>query len=537
MARSAALASTCMCALTALVAGCGGGGGGGGGGTPPPNPPASGWVAGTFLPAATYAGRCANPRSGTNPANNMPYVDVQGQALDENNWLRSYSNDLYLWYEEIVDRDPGLYATLDYFNQLKTPATTASGRPKDRFHFTYRTDEWLALSQSGIQAGYGLEWAVAASTPPRSIRVAYTNPGTPATQLPAPIERGETVLTADGVDLVNGNTQAIVDTFVAALYPDGAGETHTFTLRHPRTGNVRSVTLQSAVVSTAPVQNVRTLTTLTGTVGYLTFNDHLATAEQQLVTAFNTLRTAGVSDLVIDLRYNGGGYLAIASQLAYMIAGPARTAGQTFERIRFNAKHTSINPVTGQPLTPDPFHDQTLGFSAPQGQPLPTLNLSRVFLLTGGSTCSASESLINGLRGVNVDVIQIGSTTCGKPYGFYSKDNCGTTYFTIQLTGVNAKGFGEYGDGFTPINSSATYGERVPGCSVRDDFDHALGDIAEERLAAALAYRVSALSCPVPSGIGKQHPSKLFGSIPIEAAADAVVVKSPWLQNRTFGVP
>ena len=57
---------------------------------------------------------------------------------------------------------------------------------------------------------------------------------------------------------------------------------------------------------------------------------------------------------------------------------------------------------------------------------------------------------MNGLRGVGVEVIQIGSTTCGKPYGFYPTDNCGTTYFTIQFKGVNDAGFGDYSDGFSP---------------------------------------------------------------------------------------
>ncbi|MDZ7769432.1 MAG: hypothetical protein U5K38_10330 [Woeseiaceae bacterium] len=68
------------------------------------------------------------------------------------------------------------------------------------------------------------------------------------------------------------------------------------------------------------------------------------------------------------------------------------------------------------------------------GQALPTLDLPRVFVLTGPGTCSASESIINGLRGVDVDVVQVGSTTCGKPYGFYPTGNCGTTYFTIQVS-------------------------------------------------------------------------------------------------------
>ena len=86
-----------------------GGGGDDGGGAPAP--PASGWVAGSFLPSASFVGRCVSPRSGTNPANGLPYADIQGSATDENNWLRSWSNELYLWYNEIIDRDPGLYAT------------------------------------------------------------------------------------------------------------------------------------------------------------------------------------------------------------------------------------------------------------------------------------------------------------------------------------------------------------------------------------------------------------------------------------------
>ena len=56
------------------------------------------------------------------------------------------------------------------------------------------------------------------------------------------------------------------------------------------------------------------------------------------------------------------------------------------------------------------------------------------------------------LRGIDIEVIQIGSTTCGKPYGFYGLDNCGTTYFTVQFRGVNAKGYGDYSDGFSPSN-------------------------------------------------------------------------------------
>jgi hypothetical protein len=304
-----------------------------------------------------------------------------------------------------------------------------------------------------------------------------------------------------------------------------------FTLRNPLTSAVRTVTLQSQNVTSLPVQNVKTIVTATGRVGYLQFNDHLATAEDALVTAIDTLRQSPIDDLVIDMRYNGGGLLGVASELAYMIAGAAQTAGRTFEQLQFNAKHTSIDPVTGASLTPLPFASTTIGYSRPAGLPLPTLNLARVFVLTGPSTCSASESVINSLRGVNVQVIQIGSATCGKPYGFYPADNCGTTYFTIQFRGVNAAGFGDYPDGFAPNNAPAAGGTRVPGCSVADDFGHALGDSAEARLAAALGYRLGG-SCPAPSGFAPPGPGQ-FESTSL-GAVDGLVIKPLWLQNRVL---
>jgi hypothetical protein len=151
-----------------------------------------------------------------------------------------------------------------------------------------------------------------------------------------------------------------------------------------------------------------------------------------------------------------------------------------------------------------------------------------VYVLTGGNTCSASEAIMNGLRGVNVEVIQIGSVTCGKPYGFYAQGNCGTTYFSIQFRGVNAKGFGDYTDGFFPVNSPAARGgdATLPGCSVADDFSHALGDPAEGRLAAALAYRSSS-SCPGPA-TGVVKP---FAASSAEQG-DVIVPKTPWRENR-----
>ena len=454
----------------------------------------SGWVQGRFEPASQFKDFCANPR--TSSGGNL-YPDMPGEVLDENNWLRSWSNDLYLWYDEIVDRDPGLYSTPEYFDLLRTFELTPSGNDKDRFHFTYTTEEWEALSESGISVGYGARFVLLSRFVPREAVVAYVEPASPASE--AGLARGARILEIDGADLVNGTSQADVDTLNAGLFPSAEGESHEFVVRDPGANQPRTVTMRATAVTSDPVQHVKVLETDQGPVGYLLFNDFIATAEQELIDAVNELAAADITDLVLDLRYNGGGFLAIASQLGFMIAGPSAAQGRVFETLQFNDKHTQFNPVTGRLLEPTPFYDVTLNFSAPPDQPLPSLNLPRVFVLTDSGTCSASESVINGLRGIDIDVIQVGDTTCGKPYGFYPTDNCGTTYFTIQVRGINDKGFGDFADGFSPANIAVPAGVELPGCFVPDDFEHGFGDPAEARLKAALGYRADG-SCPCPAG-------------------------------------
>jgi hypothetical protein len=451
------------------------------------------------------------------PWTDASYLDRQGTLADEKMFVRSWIDELYLWYREVPNPDPGAYPdVVSYFDVLKTPALTASGMPKDRFHFWWPTDAWQALAQSGVEAGYGAQWVILANYPPRRVVAAYVEAASPAAN--AGIGRGTEVLYVDGADLVYGND---VDTLNAGLFPSSAGERHTLTVRDA--SGIRPVTLTSANVESTPVPNVRTIATGSGDVGYVLFNDHVATSEAGLVAAIQQLRDAQVSDLVLDLRYNGGGYLYIASELAYMIAGSARTAGKTFEQLVFNDRYGTRDPYTGEALAPIPFIDTTLGFSIPSGAALPSLDLGRVFVLTGSGTCSASESIMNGLRGAGIHVIQVGSTTCGKPYGFVPEDNCGTTYFAIQFQGVNAEGFGSYGDGFSP---GGTGPAGLPGCAVADDFTYALGDAAEARLAAALAYRATG-SCSGPAA------SAL--ALRIAPAEDGEVVRSPVRENRILG--
>lgn len=472
-----------MFSIPLLLAGCGGGGSSGSAPapTPPPPPVGTDFDQGIFAASSIYKDICLNPRAGNFP-------DVQGTTDDENDWLRAWSNDLYLWYDEILDEDPRLFTTPDYFDVMKTFATTSTGNARDNFHFTFDTEEWLLLSQSGISAGYGADFELISTTPPREAIVAFVEPGSPADSPGSILPRGTRILEVDGEDLVNGTSQAAVDALNAGLFPSAAGETHEFVVENFDGTNRRTVTIVSANVVQNPVPETFIIDTASGAVGYMLFNSHIAPAEADLVFAMDDLEAEGVTELILDMRYNGGGFLDIANMLAYMIAGPSAAAGRIFDETQFNNKHVSVNPVTGQALSPDFFHEVTQGFSSiPAGDPLPSLNLSRVFILSGPGTCSASEAVINGLRGIGVEVVLIGDTTCGKPYGFYATDNCGTTYFSIQFRGVNANGFGDYSDGFVPTDTPVEAFE-VTGCPVADDFSRQLGDLDEWRLATALNY-------------------------------------------------
>jgi carboxyl-terminal processing protease len=487
------------------------GGGGGDGGVPAQvGSPSGNYTPGVYQPRGTFAGQCST-------------------TTLQNHFLRSWTNELYLWYREVPDIDPSTMPVAQYFASLKTPQTTASGRAKDRFHSSLSTEQWQALSRSGIEAGYGVQWFLISDRPPRRVVAAFVEPGTPAVAPAVNLTRGVEVLIADGVDVINGNTQAAVDTLNAAFFPSAPNQSHTFTIRELN-GMTRSISMTSVNVTHTPVLDVRTLDQGGVPVGYILFNDHIATAETQLRNAITTLNNQNIVDLVLDVRYNGGGFLDIASELAFMIAGPTLTTGRVFERIQFNDKHPSTNPVLQQPLAPTPFHTTTK-IVAPTGQQLPTLDLQRLYVITGPGTCSASESIINGLRGVGIEVYLIGSRTCGKPFGFYPQDNCGTTYFSIQFQGVNEQGFGAYEDGFLAQNDAGAGGVDVPGCSVGDDFTRGLGDPNEGRLAATLAFRASNnQNCPAATGFAPDILSKA-GQQRLDAT-DGVMVRSPLRENR-----
>ena len=439
MRKHLALVTTVSVLLTA----CGGGGGGGGGSSLQLPTPLI-----CTLAQIEQNGACVS-------AANHCTADA------EKVWVRGHLDDVYLWYNEIQDKPRADYQTPEsYFDALLV-------KSKDHFSFTGNQAEIEAMQESGLDIGYGITWV----NDPASnnlVRVAFVEPNSPAAS--QGIVRGDILDTID-----DRSAWSFTQTdFVAALYPEAPGVAKVFGLYNPVAGQSKKVSLKSAELTHDPVPLVSVLTMPDDgkKVGYLLFNDHIATATDKLVNAVSQFKTAKIDDLVLDVRYNGGGYLYIASALAAMIGGQS-TTGHIFSAFEYNDKHGADNSAR--------FFEQTDDYA----RPLPLLNLKRLFVLTSPETCSASEAIINSLMPY-MPVIRIGSTTCGKPYGFLQENNCGTTYFAIRFKGVNSIGQ------TVPVTGYA------PTCAAGDNLDFALGDSREKLLATALYYRSNG-SCPLSS--------------------------------------
>lgn len=356
------LATSAAAAL--LLAGCGGGGGGDASSS-------------RFPPSSQFANVCT----------------VAGQKQ----FVRSYLDEVYLWYNEIQEVDAAKYATPeDYFDALLV-------RPKDEFSEAF-----------------------------------YTGPTPRQTQA----------------------TQAASS------------------LADVQSSHSGAVTAARMITSTGGRK-----------VGYVQL-DHLQLgAQDDFIAAIQQLQPQGVQDFVLDLRRNTGGFIYAALSAASMFAGPS-SEGQVFEELRYNGKQSN------QVFRFSSRLQYSESSTYPEGTTLPQLSLPRVFVLTSGSTCSASESIINGLRGIDVQVIRVGQNTCGKPYGFRERLTCDGNYhyFAIEFQGYNAKGFGDYQDtGFTPT------------CRVTDGGTR--GDPGSDRLLQGALTYVDTNACPAGTATGVQSSS------------------------------
>ena len=263
-------------------------------------------------------------------------------------------------------------------------------------------------------------------------------------------------------------------------------------------------------------------------VGYVLFNDHDSDAQDALITAIDGLRTAAVTDLVLDMRNNSGGFLYVAQTAASLVTSP-QASGKVFEQLRYNNKRQAESNAGALLFS---SQVQVSGPRYPRGFGLPQLSLPRLYVLSSSLTCSASESIINSLRGIDVEVIVIGDTTCGKPYGFRRKDNCGLAFFPIEFQGYNAKGFGDYTAGITPT------------CRVAENPSTALdkpglGSTDEPLLAAALRH-VDTGSCPAAPAQAQANGlllQKLLATDGGAARADAPKTRRPPWDGRLLSQP
>ena len=414
-------------ALAALMAAaCGGGGGGT---TPAPTP--------------------QEPSAGTPPApapqeppEDPAVCSVSGQRLS----VRGFMQDQYFWHDQLGTPDTAATSMDAYFRSLLY-------KPADRYSYTESTASFDELFNQGTRTGYGytLVWADAAQT---VLRVRSVEPLSPVGQ--AGLARGDQVLAIDGftpAQIAQGLPRPVTQ----------AGVTRTFRVRSA--GTERTITVQSAQYALSPVQGSTVLdATRAGApvkVGYLAYHQFVGYSRNALAQAFRSFYYAGVQELVVDLRYNGGGSVTVARDLASMIGG-ARTSDKLFTYLRFNSKH--------------PENNQSIPFTTPEALNAFALpNVSRVVVLTSRETASASELVINGLRPF-MEVVLVGDTTYGKPYGFAPRDYCGTTYNAVNFESLNAVGEGRFTSGL------------AAQCPAADDLGRALGDPQEGRLRAALSY-------------------------------------------------
>ena len=433
----------------------------------------------------------ANPDLNTlPPSSGYANICTAEPWLAEKSFVLTYMNENYLLYNAMV---PPIYESVpvlvgsveDYFYALLSNFPTSGNLPSTHpfdDHYSYAIPTYLANSlDSGYSpGGYGFSWVTDRNG---NQRVAYVQPGSRAAS--ANMKRGGVLSGGFGAGAMNHPYTA------NGMYPYTVNGSATFSYQDPGSA-ARSITLNAAPFQEDPVPVVASFTSVPGhKVGYVLFLNHSSISQDRLIKEFTTNpNLQGITDLVLDLRYNEGGFVYAAQSLASMIAGSG-VKGRTFEQQTYNGKvpnvtlpfTSTVTWVPGISSLPGGYNSNANKAIYPIGTALPALNLKRVYVLTSDLTASASESLINALRGVDVSVVQIGTLTYGKPYGSNRRDNCGEAFFPIQYQGFNDKGFGDYGGGFTPT------------CLVHDDFNNPLGNPNEALLNAALGY-VATGQCP-----------------------------------------
>ncbi len=378
-------------------------------------------------------------------------TDTSGAAVMDT--ALSYTLDVYLWYKQI----PGSFNARSYANpdSLMTAIRQYSNEPGysapvDRFSFAMKQADWDNTS-SGVSKDFGMTAHFLAGT--NQLFVESVERDGPAGR--AGIQRGWQFVKVNGSSSID-TTDASINSLVTAIYQSSSSS---FTFKKPDS-TTADITLNAATYQTHPVMKDTVLSTSAGNVGYMVFNSFLGDSldiDNSFKRVFAEFESNNVKEVVLDLRYNGGGYVYNSQKLANYLA-PLAANGQTMFTEQFNDKHTAWN--------------ETFKFSKTNA-----LNLSRIFIIASDHTASASELVINNLKPF-LDVKLVGPAyhTYGKPVGFFNIPVGDWYIFPVSFRSINNAGTSNYFNGFTidkPVN---------------DGVNRNWGDPTESCLAAALKY-------------------------------------------------
>lgn len=377
----------------------------------------------------------------------------------------SYSKEFYLWTDNLPSQEvfnPLSYASAnDVMQKLRTYSPFVNAKYQDRWSFVIEKSIWDNVV-SGNNSDTGAEYGFASETDLR-VKLVYSQSSAGIQG----VKRGWKALKINGIDATRANITALNAELKkesqSIVFQKSDGTEQTLTLRG---GNYKSDYVMSPKVFNVNGNNV----------GYFMFDSFLGEAigNQTAQTTLNELdkvfadfRAKNVTELVLDLRYNGGGYGLVSSYLGNLIA-PSSAVGSVFASSVHNTKNSKYNRT-------DTFKSLANG-----------LKLSRVTIITTSGTASASEELINGLKPV-MNVKLIGSTTHGKPVGYYGFPVMGNYVFPVALKNVNSAGFFDFFEGL-PVDKIQT-----------DDVTRDIGDPEEACLKTALAYIKTGVLQSVPS--------------------------------------
>ncbi len=401
--------------------------------------------------------------------------------LDRQNWAAGVLNEWYLFPETLpANLTPTQSSVEDYVDYL---TATARAQGRDRF-FTYRTSlaADTAFNNSGSTAGFGFRLAVDSVQGRLFVPESYEN--TPA--LDAGIDRGVEILaigtTASDLQTVESilNSQGSAG-IIDALGPNEPGVTRVLRVRDA--SGTRDVTLVKRsfdVLPVSPRYGARIFEDNGQRIGYLNLRTFISTADQAMRDAFAQFRQQGVTQVIIDFRYNGGGLIATAAVLSNLLGG-GRSPTQVQSRLEFRPSKASL--------------DLTRLF-----QPLPeSIAPMRIAFIGRSGTASASEFVINifvPYFGNNMALI--GTNTFGKPVGqsFIDRPQCDDRIRVTAFRMVNAAAQSDYFGGLGPV---------VPvTCQAGDELTRGLGDPQEASVRQALDYLAGRSCTPFGSGATTQ---------------------------------